>query len=130
MKLYRFLGKRGRTTIPLPLRKLLDLRSGDLLSFAETEDGMGVIVRPETVCDDCLEDALYPDLDEEEDERRTISEEKEDDGLHDGRRERRRAAEEGEDESLRTYIDRLTPQQQKMALMMLSMRIAYPCEEE
>ena len=107
MKLYRFLGKRGRTTIPLPLRKLLDLRSGDLLSFAETEDGMGVIVRPETVCDDCLEDALYPDLDEEEDER---------------------TAEE--DESLQAYIDRLTPQQQKMALMMLSTRIAYPCEEE
>ena len=50
-KIYRTLGKRGRTTIPYAIRVRLGLRHNDLLSFEE--DGDAVIVRREKVCDEC-----------------------------------------------------------------------------
>ena len=103
MKLYRFLGKRGRITLPLPLRERLDLRPGDLLSFAETEDGMGIILRQETVCDGCGAEDFYPDMDEGDI-----------DSTEDG------------SISLQEFLESLTPQQQRAALIVLSTRIAYP----
>lgn len=59
-KIYRTLGKRGRTTIPYAIRVRLGLRHNDLLSFEE--DGDAVIVRREKVCDEC--DYFLDDIDE------------------------------------------------------------------
>ena len=53
MKQYRFLGKRGRTTIPLPIREALDLEDHDLLSFSV--EGDAVVIRREQVTDACAE---------------------------------------------------------------------------
>lgn len=54
MILHRILGKKGRTTIPLPIRERLDLAPGDLLSF--TCDSDSVIIRREKVCTKCVRD--------------------------------------------------------------------------
>lgn len=59
-KIYRTLGKRGRTTIPYAIRVKLGLRHNDLISFEE--DGDTVIVRREKVCDEC--DDFLDDIDE------------------------------------------------------------------
>ena len=59
-KIYRILGKRGRTTIPHAIRVKLGLRHNDLISFEE--DGDTVIVRREKVCDEC--DDFLDDIDE------------------------------------------------------------------
>ena len=59
-KIYRTLGKRGRTTSPYVIRVKLGLRHNDLLSFEE--DGDTVIVRREKVCDEC--DDFLDDIDE------------------------------------------------------------------
>lgn len=45
----RILGRKGRTTIPFPLRKELDLQPGDIVSFTLEDDG--VKVRREDLCD-------------------------------------------------------------------------------
>ena len=55
-KIYRTLGKRGRTTIPYAIRLKLGLRHNDLLSFEE--DGDAVIVRREKVCNNCFADDI------------------------------------------------------------------------
>ena len=63
-KIYRTLGKRGRTTIPYAIRLKLGLRHNDLLSFEE--DGDTVVIRRENIsneCDDCYDDADMPDDD-------------------------------------------------------------------
>ena len=59
-KIYRTLGKRGRTTIPYAIRVRLGLRHNDLISFEE--DGDTVIVRREKVCNEC--DDFLDDIDE------------------------------------------------------------------
>ena len=59
-KIYRTLGKRGRTTIPYAIRVRLGLRHNDLISFEG--DGDTVIVRREKVCDEC--DDFLDDIDE------------------------------------------------------------------
>ena len=59
-KIYRTLGKRGRTTIPYAIRVRLGLRHNDLISFEE--DGDTVIVRREKVCGEC--DDFLDDIDE------------------------------------------------------------------
>ena len=59
-KIYRILGKRGRTTIPYAIRVRLGLRHNDLISFEE--DGDTVIVRREKVCDECND--FLDDIDE------------------------------------------------------------------
>ena len=53
MKIYRFLGQDGRTTIPLEIREVLDLEDHDLLSFSVEDDA--VVIRREQVCDACAE---------------------------------------------------------------------------
>lgn len=49
----RILGKKGRTTIPFEIRKELGIRQNDVLSFTPTDDGRGVVIRKEIVCDGC-----------------------------------------------------------------------------
>ncbi len=53
MKLYRFLGKRGRITIPYEIRKYIGLRHTDILSFTQQNDG-SVLMKREKICDDCI----------------------------------------------------------------------------
>ena len=55
-KIYRTLGKRGRSTIPYAIRVRLGLRHNDLISFEE--DGDTVIVRREKVCNNCFADDI------------------------------------------------------------------------
>ena len=52
-KIYRILGQKGRTTIPYAIRKGLDLQPDDVLSFRESKDGTSVIVKREKICDGC-----------------------------------------------------------------------------
>ena len=52
-KIYRILGQRGRTTIPYAIRKSLGLQPDDVLSFRESKDGTSVIVKREKICDGC-----------------------------------------------------------------------------
>ena len=47
-KIYRTLGKRGRTTIPYVIRVKLGLRHNDLLSFEE--DGDTIVSRSAYIC--------------------------------------------------------------------------------
>ena len=53
-KIYRILGKRGRTTIPLPLRVGCGFKPGDIISFEVRKDGT-VLLRKEQPCDRCRE---------------------------------------------------------------------------
>lgn len=53
MKLYSFLGKRGRITIPYEIRKYIGLRHNDILSFTQQNDG-SVLMEREKICDDCI----------------------------------------------------------------------------
>ena len=59
-KVYRILGKRGRTTIPYAIRVKLGLRHNDLLSFEE--DGDTIVIRRENICNEC--DDFFDDIDE------------------------------------------------------------------
>lgn len=52
-KIYRFLGKSGRTTIPYPLRVAMGFKRYDLVSFERWGDV--VIVRKEKICDGCAD---------------------------------------------------------------------------
>jgi bifunctional DNA-binding transcriptional regulator/antitoxin component of YhaV-PrlF toxin-antitoxin module len=54
-KIYRILGKKGRTTVPFELRQSLGFTCGDLISF-EVMDG-SVTVKKEKICDGCQRDA-------------------------------------------------------------------------
>lgn len=51
-KIYRILGKKGRITIPHAIRAKLKLKEDDLLSFKETNDG-AVVICKEKICDSC-----------------------------------------------------------------------------
>ena len=59
-KIYRTLGKRGRTTIPYAIRVRLGLRHNDLISFEE--DGDNVVIRRESICNECGD--FLDDIDE------------------------------------------------------------------
>ena len=52
-KIYRVLGKKGRSTIPFELRQSVGFKYNDILSFTESEDGNSIIVKREKVCDNC-----------------------------------------------------------------------------
>lgn len=52
-KIYRFLGKSGRTTIPYPLRVAMGFKRYDLVSFERRGDA--IIVRRERICDGCAD---------------------------------------------------------------------------
>ena len=51
-KIYRVLGKAGRTTIPFVLRMQLGFKRNDVVSF-EAKDKDTVIIRREKICDGC-----------------------------------------------------------------------------
>ena len=52
-QMYRILGKRGRVTIPFEIRQRVGFSYNDVLSFTESDDGKSVIVKREKVCDNC-----------------------------------------------------------------------------
>ena len=54
MEIYRILGKRGRTTIPLELRQLVGFKYNDVLSF-KWDGADSVIIKREKICDNCSE---------------------------------------------------------------------------
>ena len=54
-KIYRVMGKRGRTTIPVSIRQSLNLQKNDIISFQKTEDGKSICMKKEKVCDNCCE---------------------------------------------------------------------------
>lgn len=55
MATYRILGKKGRITIPYEMRKAIGLSYKDVLSFENSKDGKGVIIKKEKICDTCKE---------------------------------------------------------------------------
>ena len=52
-KIYRILGQKGRITIPYAIRAKLGFNADDVLSFRESKDGTSVIVKREKICDGC-----------------------------------------------------------------------------
>ena len=50
--IFRFLGRKGRTTIPQDVRVACGFKPGDIISFEVRKDG-GVLLRKETVCNHC-----------------------------------------------------------------------------
>jgi AbrB family looped-hinge helix DNA binding protein len=83
MTIYRILGRKGRITIPYPLRQKIGFRCGDVISFAE--NGNDIILRKEPVCSHCKTEKREDMLD---------------------------------------YFNRLTPEEQRGALIHLSLRWA------
>lgn len=59
-KNYRFVGKKGRITIPLSIRRMLNIKSGDLLGFSV--DDSTVIITKEKICDRCIENKSIEQL--------------------------------------------------------------------
>lgn len=57
-KVYRFIGKRGRITVPFSIRQCMKLKANDLISFYQ-EDDETVVIRKEKVCDNCCD--VYED---------------------------------------------------------------------
>lgn len=53
-KVYRLIGKRGRTTVPFEIRMKMRLGYNSLISY-EMQDDDTVIIRREKVCDGCKE---------------------------------------------------------------------------
>ena len=97
MTVRKFLGKEGRTTIPYPIRERLGWEEGDIISFTELEDG-SVLITQEILCDGC-EDLYDNPKNNEPDE----SEEK---------------------LTLQDALDGLTEQEQREALIYLTMKWA------
>ncbi len=72
-KIYRFLGNRGRTTIPYPLRSAVGLKRNDLVSFERHGDT--IVVRKEKICDGCsdsYEQMTNPSVAAEETQKKQI----------------------------------------------------------
>ena len=65
MKVFRILGKRGRITIPYDIRQVIGFEPNDVLSFEESPDGKGVLVKKEKICDGCMT-AKHPRKEKEE----------------------------------------------------------------
>ncbi len=51
MKMFRILGKRGRVTIPYEIRQRVGFQYNDVLSFTESADGRTVTIKRERICD-------------------------------------------------------------------------------
>jgi bifunctional DNA-binding transcriptional regulator/antitoxin component of YhaV-PrlF toxin-antitoxin module len=51
-KIYRLIGKKGRTTIPFEIRQKMRIGCNSLLSY-EMKDENTIIIRREKVCDHC-----------------------------------------------------------------------------
>lgn len=97
MTLIKFLGKEGRTTIPYPIRMKLGWKKGDIITFSDLPDG-SVLVTREFICDGCEEVPTEPVLNETE--------------------------QIGEEITLQDALDGLTDQEQREALIYLTMKWA------
>ena len=97
MTVRKFLGKEGRTTIPYPIRERLGWEEGDIISFTELEDG-SVLLTQEIICDGC-EDLYDNPKNNEPDEAE-------------------------EQLTLQDALDGLTEQEQREALIYLTMKWA------
>ena len=62
-KIYRFLGKKGRTTIPTYIRSYLQLNRGDLISY--TINDKSIVIEKEKLCDKCCETNRMSELAEQ-----------------------------------------------------------------
>ncbi len=94
MKMYRILGKRGRITIPYDMRQRVGFQQNDVLSFTESKDGRSVLVTREIICDE-----RCPEKDRaERDAEGTVT--------------------------LKNFLDGLSQDQQKAALLHLSLKWA------
>ncbi len=80
------------------MRERVGFRYNDILSFTETDDGRSVIVTREAVCDGCGDDEMYSAGADQEDI-------------------------ESEELTLVDLLDSLSPEQQRAALLHLSLRL-------
>ena len=97
MTLIKFLGKEGRTTIPYPIRMKLGWKKGDIITFSDLPDG-SVLVTREFICDGCEKVPTEPMPNEPEQVEEEIT--------------------------LQDALDGLTEQEQREALVYLSMKWA------
>ena len=97
MTLIKFLGKEGRTTIPYPIRERLGWEEGDIITFSDLPDG-SVLVTREFICDGCEEVPTEPVRNEPEQVEEEIT--------------------------LQDALDGLTEQEQREALIYLTMKWA------
>ena len=59
-KTYRFLGRNGRTTIPIQIRRMLNIGRGDLLGYSI--QGNTIVITKEKVCSNCREHESLADF--------------------------------------------------------------------
>lgn len=55
----RFLGKRGRITIPYEIRQILGLKYNDVLKFEINSTRDCIIITQEPICTDCIDFVPY-----------------------------------------------------------------------
>ncbi len=100
MKIYRIIGKQGRITIPYEMRQKIGFAPNDVISFeSDVLDDRSVIVRREMLCD--MDDVFDEELMDEE-----------------------MTGEENSDEALLDFINSLSEEEQRAALIHLSVKWA------
>ena len=100
MKMYRIIGKNGRITIPYQMRQKIGFAPNDVISFeSDVLDDRSVIVRREMLCD--MDDVFDEELMDEE-----------------------MTGEENSDEALLDFINSLSEEEQRAALIHLSVKWA------
>lgn len=100
MKIYRIIGKHGRITIPYEIREKIGFAPNDVISFeSDVLDDRSVIVRREMLCD--MDDVFDEELMDEE-----------------------MTGEENSDEALLDFINSLSEEEQRAALIHLSVKWA------
>lgn len=100
MKIYRIIGKLGRITIPYEIREKIGFAPNDVISFeSDVLDDRSVIVRREMLCD--MDDVFDEELMDEE-----------------------MTGEENSDEALLDFINSLSEEEQRAALIHLSVKWA------
>lgn len=52
-RIYKNLGRKGRITIPIEIREVVQWEYNDILSFSLSEDGQQVIIQKEKICEHC-----------------------------------------------------------------------------
>lgn len=55
MEIRRILGKNGRTTIPFPMRAIMNLKDNDVLTFEFSDDKKAVFITKTKLCDGCAD---------------------------------------------------------------------------
>jgi AbrB family looped-hinge helix DNA binding protein len=101
IKLLKILGKKGRVTIPFEIRQRVGFTYNDILSFEESEDGKSVIIKRENLCD-CEKNAGDRENEKTEDEVTTLFD----------------------------FLNSLSPEQQRAALVHISVKLAEKTTEK